>query len=385
MIESTSTEVISSTYDGGRLWFHPRACSVPHRDGTQLVMTGQSISGSDVFGHIHWMTSTDGGRSWNDPQPIPELGRRQRDDGIEEGVCDAVPEYHRPTGTVLLLAFNVYYRDDVLTMPDRGRCVVYSVLDPATGRWSGRKRMPWDEPLASALYTSNCSQRVTLDHRDGERAGDVIVPLTFGPLGRTHRAVCTVRCAFDGAELRVAEQGSHHELPVRRGLLEPSVTRAGDTFFLTVRAEDDRGYVSRSADGLHWEPLRPWCWEDGEPLVMSTTQQRWLPHSDALHLVYTRRTEANRNVFRWRTPLWVAEVDRDRLCLRRDTERVVLPMKGDGVNDPDGVPRMGNFHTTAVSADESIVTVGECLPAAGYQGETLLARVRWSRPNRLFG
>ena len=54
------------------------------------------------------------------------------------------------------------------------------------------------------------------------------------------------------------------------------------------------------------------------------------------------------------------------------------------MNDPDGVPRMGNFHTTAVSADESIVTVGECLPAAGYQGETLLARVRWRRPNRLF-
>ena len=385
MIDSISTEVISSTYDGGRLWFHPRACAVPHAGGTKLVMTGQSISGSDVFGHVHWMTSADGGRSWSDPEPIPELGRRLRDDGIEDGVCDAVPEYHAPTGTVLLLAFNVYYRDDVLTMADRERHVVYSVLDPATGRWSGRKRMPWDEPGASAMYTSNCSQRVTLDHRDGERAGDVIVPLTFGPLGRTHRDVCTVRCAFDGAELRVAEQGSHHELPVRRGLLEPSVTRLGDTFFLTVRAEDDRGYVSSSADGLHWEPLRPWCWEDGEPLVMSTTQQRWLPHGDTLFLVYTRRTEANRNVFRWRAPLWVAEVDRNRLCLRRDTERVVLPMKGDGVNDPDGVPRMGNFHTTAVSADESIVTVGECLPSSGYQGETLLARVRWHRPNRLFG
>ena len=68
-------------------------------------------------------------------------------------------------------------------MADRERYVVYSVLDPETGRWSGRKRMPWHEPEASAMYTSNCSQRVTLDHRDGERAGDVIVPLTFGPLG----------------------------------------------------------------------------------------------------------------------------------------------------------------------------------------------------------
>ena len=139
MIESITTEVISSTCEGGPLWFHPRACAVPRAGGAQLVMTGQSISGSDVFGHVHWMTSTDGGRSWSDPEPVPELGRRLRDDGIE-----------------------------------------------------------------------------------------------------------------------------------------------------------------------------------------------------------------------------------------------------DGVNDPDGVPRMGNFHTTAVSPDESIVTVGECLPSSGYQGETLLARVRWRRPNRLF-
>ena len=83
MIDTISTEVISSTYDGGRLWFHPRACAVPHAGGTKLVMTGQSISGSDVFGHVHWMTSADGGRSWSDPEPIPELGRRLRDDGIE--------------------------------------------------------------------------------------------------------------------------------------------------------------------------------------------------------------------------------------------------------------------------------------------------------------
>ncbi len=154
-------------------------------------------------------------------------------------------------------------------------------------------------------------------------------------------------------------------------------------FYLTIRAEDDRGYVSASDDGLHWEPQRPWCWDDGEPLVMSTTQQHWLPHSDGLFLVYTRKAESNVNVMRWRAPLYLAEVDREALRLVRSSERVVLPLIGDGIDDPAHVARMGNFHTVAATPGESWVTVGETLPADGWRGDTLLARIRWSRPNRL--
>ncbi len=77
---------------------------------------------------------------------------------------------------------------------------------------------------------------------------------------------------------------------------------------MTIRAEDDRGYVTTSLDGLHWGQQRAWCWDDGEPLVMSSTQQRWLVHSDALFLVYTRRTAENARVVRWRAPLFVARV-----------------------------------------------------------------------------
>jgi len=115
---------------------------------------------------------------------------------------------------------------------------------------------------------------------------------------------------------------------------------------------------------------------------MSTTQQRWLPHSDALFLVYTRKAENNVNVMRWRAPLYVARVDPRTLRLIRDSEKVVLPLIGDGVNDPDHVARMGNFHVTNASPDESWVTVGETLPHDGWKGDTLLARIRWSVPNR---
>lgn len=153
--------------------------------------------------------------------------------------------------------------------------------------------------------------------------------------------------------------------------------------YLTIRAEDERGYVSASDDGLNWQKQQPWSWDDGQTLAMSTTQQRWLVHSDALFLLYTRKDEQNAKVMRWRAPLFVAEVDRQSLRLIRDTEQVVLPLVGDGIRDPDHVALMGNFHTVAASPDESWVTVGENRRNDGWKGDTLLARIRWKRPNRL--
>ena len=49
-------------------------------------------------------------------------------------------------------------------------------------------------------------------------------------------------------------------------------------------------------------------------------------------------------MMRWRSPLWLAEVDRERLCLLRATERVVFPLDG----DPEGVARGGPGGTLAV-------------------------------------
>ncbi|MGI6418971.1 MAG: hypothetical protein ACOX1P_25250 [Thermoguttaceae bacterium] len=99
--------------------------------------------------------------------------------------------------------------------------------------------------------------------------------------------------------------------------------------------------------------------------------------------VYTRKDACNENVIRWRSPLWMAQVDPETLRLRRDTERIVLPLVGDGVYDPDRVAIMGNFHTTNVTPHESWVTVGEWQPKNGIRGDLLLARIHWSKPNTL--
>jgi len=129
--------------------------------------------------------------------------------------------------------------------------------------------------------------------------------------------------------------------------------------------------------------MRPWAFDDGTAIEMSTTQQRWLVHSDGLWLVYTRKDTSNVDVMRWRAPLFMALMDEKRMCLLRPTERIAIPLEGDGVRDGQGVEHLGNFHTNPVSRNESIISVGTMITARAYAGVVRMARVKWARPNRL--
>jgi len=328
LIESIEKQTLLRGRDGsGPTWFHPRACMVPGERGPMAFMTLQTILASDTFGPVHWMTSTDLGRSWTAPEPVPP------------------------------------------------RWPVYAVW--RDGRWGPRRRLAWNDPRGGSIYSNGCGQRIVLPD------GDILLALRFSATRDQPKAVATTVCRFDGDELSIRRVGEELRHDAGRGLLEPSLVRFGDRILITLRAEDGRGYVAASADGLTWGSKQAWAWDDGEPLEMSTTQQHWLAHSDALFLVYTRRDASNVNVFRWRSPLWMAEVDPHSLRLRRATERVVLPLVGDGVNDPDRVAIMGNFHVTHASADESWVTVGEWQPKNGIHGDLLMARICWTRTNGL--
>ncbi len=367
LIQSVERSVIWNGRRDGNTWFHPRPCRLP---GGRLLMAVQNISGSDNFSDVHWSESTDGGRAWSDPVPVPGFERRPIEEGLEEAVADTVPEHHPPSDTTLWIGWNVYYKDDELTRPNERRWPVY-IVRRADGTWSDRAKLAWDHPAAARIYGCNCSQRVTRED------GKILIPMTFASYEREDRQVGSVLCAFDGERLEVEQTGNALDLAVKRGLLEPSLTRFGDRYLMTIRAEDGRGYVSRSDDGLEWAPIRAWAWDDGEPLTMSTTQQHWLPHGDALYLVYTRETADNAGVMRWRSPLLAARVDPEKLCLFRETETTVFPMSEEDRRSPADAARLGNFHTVSLSPQESLVTVGEARPNQDWAGDTLQARIRW--------
>ena len=50
-------------------------------------------------------------------------------------------------------------------------------------------------------------------------------------------------------------------LNVVRGLCEPSIIAFRDRFYLTIR-NDIKGYVTASNDGLHYQPIKAWTFDD---------------------------------------------------------------------------------------------------------------------------
>jgi hypothetical protein len=359
----------------GNNYFQPRPTILP--DNT-LVMTLQTIGGSDYFGPVQITSSKDNGNSWEKPQYISTLGWKPVENELTEGVCDVVPDYNPTKGKLLAIGHSVYYKDDHLFdtcgdfKQEKGglkiqRHSTYSVCNK-NGKWSGRKRIYWEEFKDCSVTMCGCAQKIILPD------GKIIIPLVIGYWGRRDRMVCSLLCDFDGEEIKVLNRGNILELPVNRGLLEPSIVLYEGKFFLTLRAEDGHGYISTSDDGLNWEPIRQWSWEDGSKLTMSTTQQHWLKLGGKLYLIYTRKNDENDKVFRWRAPLFIAEFDTEKLCLKKDTEQIVFPMHPHPEN-PESIGMMGNFHPLALSETEAIVTVGEMRPKMGFSGDTLLARI----------
>lgn len=360
-------------------WFETRACLVPGPDGkslTRVLMTLQAIVGSDFLQQVHETQSDDQGRTWTEPKPIPDLDWHDLGNQLSQGIGDTVPQWHPQTGTVLAIGSAMYLRKNKITKENVDRCALYSVRKP-DGSWTPRKRLEWDDPRGAEVQICGSGERLLLDN------GDVLIPMSIAPKDRAWRGATTLRCAFDGTTLTVKQAGNELTNNRGRGLIEPSIVRWKNKYYMTIRAEDQHGYVSTSDDGLNWQPLTAYQWDDGEPVVMSTTQQHWLPHSDALHLVYNRKTEQNAKVMRYRAPLFIAELDPDTLRLRKSTEQVLLPLIGEPEKDPKQVRLTDNFHPLTLNANESWITVGENTLSMGIPGDVLIARVKWSRPNRL--
>jgi hypothetical protein len=377
VIDSIEPSIVRANRDGkGTTWFHPRGGVMPTAQGPVAFLTLQDITGSDYFGQAHWSISHDQAKTWSDPTPIPGLGRIPLKPGTDIGICDVVPEYHAKTNTVLALGYSAYYRKGAKDASQRPLYPFYFVRS-ADGNWTAPQRLVWDDPRCADLLSAGCAQRLTLAD------GDVLIPVSFGSKEKPIRSATTLLCSFDGKTLTVKKAGT--ELPGKRGrgFIEPSITVLDGIYYMTIRSEDGKGYLSTSTDGLAWQNTIPWAWGNGEALTMSTTQQHWLTHSDTLYLVYTRKSELNPTVFRWRAPLYLAAVDRKTLRLVRETERIVFPIKGDGVKDGANVAYSGNFHTMPLTKNESLITDCECLPNNGFKGDQIQARIRWKVPNRL--
>ncbi|MDX1284853.1 MAG: hypothetical protein R3182_07575, partial [Draconibacterium sp.] len=296
-------------------------------------------------------------------------------DGVERpvAVSDFWPKWHAKTKTLLGTGHTVAYTPDWKVRNPRPRHTSYSIYSHETRKWKNWKKltMPGNGKFNDA--GAGCVQRYDLED------GTILLPVYFRPPGKNSR-VTVCKCSFDGEELKYLTHGSELELDNdTRGLGEPSLTRFKGEYFLTIR-NDERGFVAKSTDGLHFEDYIPWKFDDGTELGSYNTQQHWVTHSDALFLVYTRRGANNDHVFRHRAPLFMAQVDSERLCVIRETEQILVPERG---------ARLGNFGVCDVSPHETWVTVSEWMQPHGVEkygsdGSVFVARIKWNKRNRYF-
>ncbi len=362
--------------DGKFLWFHPRAALVPQAGpaGAPIViMTLQKhLQVSDFYSGLYCMRSDDLGKTWAGPEEIPELAWRDGPNGSILAVCDVTPGYHPLTGKVIAIGAQLYYRQDgsLLEGIQRADQTAYALYDPKTQKWTGWRVLEMPDERKFDFSRNACAQWLV------EPNGDLLVPVYFGINAAEDYSVTVVRCIFDGERLSYKAHGTEMTVSGGRGLCEPSLTRFRDRYFLTLR-NDAGGYVTSSADGLHFDPITPWQFDDGAELGSYNTQQHWLVHTDGLFLVYTRRGANNDHVFRHRAPLFIARVNPDTLKVMRATEQVLIPERG---------ATLGNFGATALDEHESWVTVCEGIwdddiRARGAAGALYVARVRWETPN----
>ena len=364
-------ETVLKQDDGRFLWFHPRATAVP---GGVVMTLQQHLKVSDYYSGLHVMTRTGLGGDWQGPVLPAELDWRKEPNDVTISVADVTPGYHVPTRKVIALGCRVRYGPAGEQLDDvkRAHQTVYAVLDPRSGRWT-----PWQALELPAEEQFNfarnaCSQWVVKPN------GNLLVPLYIGKSADDRYATTVAECRFDGVKLTYVRHGSILRHEEARGLYEPSLIAFDGRYFLTLR-NDLRGYHSTSVDGLRFSAPEPWTFDDGTELGSYNTQQHWLAHSDGLFLVYTRRGAANDHIVRHRAPLFIAQVDPATLRVLRRTEQILVPERG---------AELGNFGAAAISANESWVTVSEGMfmkdsKARGAEGATFVARIRWTRPNRL--
>jgi len=356
-------QTVRSGYDRKTCWVHTRAGMIPGLlggagDPFSVVMTMHALrlTGQDVYYPIHDMRSDDGGKTWSEPiEQRAGFARRPQPGGIEEGASDFWPTWHEQTGVLLGTGHSIRYTGDELQPHPRPKDTVYSVYDPENGRWAPFRKLETPDDKLFFMDGAGSTQRVDLEN------GEILLP-TYSALPETATGQFiaqdisfVMRCKFDGKTLTYLEHGNTLTIPSGRGFAEPALVRFAGRFLMTLR-NDDRNYVTTGEDGLHFDDPHPLKFDDGSELGSYNTQTHWLTLADRLYLVYTRSGANNDHVFRHRAPLFIGQFDLARLCVIRNTERILVPERG---------ARLGNFGITKISDIESRVTVTEWMQTKG--------------------
>jgi len=380
---STATK----SYDGKTCWVHARAGAIPvgapgnELDNPIIVMTMQKLllSGSDIFYALNSMRTDNMGKTWQGPLEQKNLSRHNLPDGGEVVVSDFWPQWHAKSNTLLGIGHTVRYYGNRIDHKKNIRVTSYATYDPKKNLWSNWKSLKLPEGPEFSSSGAGSVQRYDLPN------GDILLPVYYKRPEKKFSDVMVIRCRFEGGTLKYVEHGNELSIDIGRGFAEPSITKFGDWFYLTLR-NDKFAYITRSKDGLHFAPPQKWKFEDGTDLGSYNTQAHWVTHSQALFLVYTRRGAKNGHVFRNRAPLFIGRVNSEKMAIIRSSERIVVPERG---------ARLGNFGVVDVNPNETWIIASEWMQthgpnyvmpvdnSYGADNSVHVSKILWNQPNTI--
>ena len=361
-------------------WFHPRVAAIPgygKKGKPAVIMTIQKhLAISDFYSGMYYMRTDDLGKTWTPPQEIPELAWQYEADSTIVSVADVTPGWHEKSNKLIAVGIKVRYNKSGGQLLDKPRShdAAYAVFDPATNQWTAWKMIASIPDSNSKFYLVNpgCVQWLVKPN------GNILLPVYFSQPDADESSVTVLECSFNGNTLTYLKHGEEMTIKGGRGFVEPSMALFNNKYFLTLR-NDFTAYVTTSDDGMHWLPFKEWTFDDGAKLGSYNTQAHWLSHSSGLFLTYTRSGANNDHIIRNRAPIFMAEVDPQKLQVIRSTEQILIPERG---------AMLGNFGAAAITKNESWVTdaefiIGNKPHERGADGTVWTSRVIWSKKNKM--
>lgn len=366
VIKEIRTEVVLKGRQDNQCWFAPTIAVVPSSSADsppEIHIGAHQLTGNDM-GAQHWIRTKNLGKSWTPPMESQNLLGMPREDDFFEKLMGFSLLYHRHSGRLMSFGATQFVRDEggslnhKLEAHDWGNlCPLKNTMFSTEWDFENCDFTPW-KPIALPPELmkrfESCNLLNLYSLGDELPDGTVLGTIMAADAGRGEGFISIFVVHLEilpSGEFTLLNQGNVLRHGTGEGFAEPSIIRFEERYYMTIR-HVDTAYVTGSEDGLHYNEPIEWRFDDGEVLGSYNTQQRWLVQEDSLFLVYTRRSELNRGVFRARAPLFIAQVDPENLCVIRNSERIVFPEKG---------ARMGNFSVVNVTEKEAWVVTGEWL------------------------
>ena len=317
-----------------------------------FTMTALKLVGMDVYSGLFFATTKDAGKTWSEFKESKNVKRHATKEGNFKMLLDPTPIYHKQSDKFIIFGAEVTYMPDNKIKGKYSAC--FSFFNEKSNEWS----VPQNIDLPFESSTAGSAQPYVEDN------GTILLPISHKNLkttgyGRTPET-CILRCKVQNENIICIQHSNSISIPVPRGLGEPSIVKSGDEYFITMR-NDYCGYIAKTKNPMVIDLIYPLCFDTTKAEIGNyNTQTHLVENNGKVFVVYTRRGANNDHVFRHRAPLFMAEVNKKNLMLKKVTERALTPNRG---------ARMGNFGTNKISHNKWIVVAAEWMQGdKGWQG-----------------